>query len=120
MIPRAKIYFVYLPCIDGWKNINGITGNILAEQQRDLAGGNVFIFVSRSRQSITLLFWELGGFVIYYNRMDNGNFEVPPLQADGQGRHICQMQVLLVLRVIEFQKEKQPVRLRQTTLIIEQ
>lgn len=82
--------------------------------------GLLFIFVSRSRQSIKLLFWEHGGFVIYYKRMDNGRFEVPPLRADGQGRHISEIQLLQVLRGIEFQKEKQRKRTRQTTLVLEQ
>jgi len=88
MIPTAKNYFVYPDCIDGRKSFNGLTGIIRNELQRDPAGGDVFIFVSRSRQSIKLLFWEHGGFVIYYKRMDNGSFEVPALRADGQGRHI--------------------------------
>jgi len=88
MIPTAKNYFVYPYCIDGRKSFNVLTGIIRSEIQRDPAGGDVFIFVSRSRQSIKLLFWEHGGFVIYNKRMDNGSFEVPALRADGQGRHI--------------------------------
>ncbi|WP_104162209.1 IS66 family insertion sequence element accessory protein TnpB, partial [Arthrobacter sp. ZGTC212] len=52
------------------------------------------------------LFWEHGGFVIYYKKMDQGRFEVPPLRADGQGAFISEIQVLQVVRGIEFQKEK--------------
>lgn len=120
MIPTGKNYFVYPDCIDGRKSFNGLTGIIRSELQRDPAGGDVYIFVSRSRQSIKLLFWEHGGFVIYYKRMDHGSFEVPPLRADGQGRHISEIQLLQVLRGIEFQKEKQRKRTRQTTLVLEQ
>ena len=80
----------------------------------------MFIFVSRSRQSIKLLFWEHGGFVIYYKKMDNGSFQVPPLRADGQGRNISEIQLLQILRGIEFQKEKQRKSTRQATLTLEQ
>jgi transposase len=52
--------------------------------------------------------------------MDNGSFEVPPLRADGQGRHISEIQLLQVLRGIEFQKEKQRKRTKQTALVLEQ
>lgn len=69
MIPPAKNYFVYPDCVDGRKSFNGITAIIRGELQRDPGGGDVFIFVSRSRQSIKLLFWEHGGFVIYDKRM---------------------------------------------------
>lgn len=111
---------MYRDCIDGQKSFNGLTGIIRAELQRDPAGGDVFIFVSLSRQSIKLLFWEHGGFVICYKRMDNGSFEVPLLPADGQGRHISENQLLQMLRGIEFQKEKQRKIIRQTTLVLEQ
>ena len=120
MIPTGKNYFVYPDCIDGRKSFNGLTGIIRSELQRDPAGGDVFIFVSRSRQSIKLLFGEHGGFVIYYKKMDNGSFEVPPLRADGQGRHISEIQLLQVIRGIEFQKEKQRSSRRKTTLVLEQ
>ena len=120
MIPTGKNYFVYPDCIDGRKSFNGLTGIIRSELQRDPAGGDVYIFVSRSRQSIKLLFWEHGGFVIYYKKMDNGSFEVPPLRADGQGRHISEIQLLQLIRGIEFQKEKQRNSVRKTTLVLEQ
>jgi len=119
MIPTGKNYFVYPDCIDGRKSFNGLTGIIRSELQRDTAGDDVYIFVNRSRQSIKLLFWEHGGFVIYYKKMDNGRFEVPPLRADGQGRHISEIQLLQVIRGIEFQKEKQRSSMRKTTLSLE-
>ena len=119
MIPTNKNYFVYPECIDGRRSFNGLTGIIRGELQRDPTSGDVFIFLSRSRQSIKLLFWEYGGFVIYYKKMDNGSFEVPPLRADGQGRHISEIQLLQVIRGIEFQKEKQRSSMRKTTLALE-
>ncbi len=86
MIPANKKYFVYSDCVDGRKSFNRLASIIRSELQGNLANGDVFIFISFircSRQSIKLLFWEHGDFVIYYKRMDNGSFEVPPLRADG-------------------------------------
>lgn len=120
MIPAGKKYFVYPDCIDGRKSFNGLAGIVRGELHSDPTTGDVFIFVSRSRQSIKLLFWEHGGFVIYYKKMDNGSFEVPPLRADGQGRHISEIQLLQVIRGIEFQKEKQRNSSRKTKLVLEQ
>lgn len=120
MIPTAKKYFVYPDCVDGRKSFNGLAGLVRGELQYDPACGDVFVFLSRSRQSIKLLFWEHGGFVIYYKRMDNGSFEAPPLRADGQGRHISEIQLLQLIRGIEFQKEKQRATHRKTALVLEQ
>lgn len=105
-IPVSKKYFVYPECVDGRKSFNGLSGLVKADLGTDPSNGDVFIFLSRSRSSIKLLFWEHGGFVIYYKKMDQGRFEVPPLRADGKGIFISEIQVLQVVRGIEFQKEK--------------
>ncbi|WP_152439861.1 IS66 family insertion sequence element accessory protein TnpB, partial [Arcticibacter svalbardensis] len=120
MIPTARTYFVYPECIDGRKSFNGLAGIVRDELQSDPAGGDVFVFLSRSRQSIKLLFWEHGGFVIYYKRMDNGRFEVPPQRADGQSSHISEIQLLQIIRGIQFQKEKQRACTSKTKLELEQ
>ena len=91
MIPTGKNYFVCPDCIDGRKSFTGLTWIIRGELHSDPISRDVFIYVSRSRQSIKLLFWEHGGFVIYYKKMDNGSFEVPPLRADRQGLHISEI-----------------------------
>ncbi len=119
MVPGGKKYFVYPDCVDGRKSFNGLAGIVRGELNKDPGNGDVFIFLSRSRQSIKLLFWEHGGFVIYYKKMDNGNFEVPPLRTDGQGRHISEIQLLQVIRGIEFQKEKQRIANKKNRLFLE-
>jgi len=86
--------------------------------QSDLTGGDVFIYVKRYRQSITLLFWENGSLLIYYKKMDNGSFEVPPFHTGGEGRHISEIHFLQVICGIEFQKGKQIVRRRTITLAL--
>ncbi len=94
MIPQNKKYFVYPDCVDGRKSFNGLSGIVRSELGCNPAGGDVYVFVSSGRRSLKLLFWEHGGFVIYHKKMDKGDFEVPPLRADGQGRYISEIQLL--------------------------
>lgn len=105
MIPNHRKYFVWPECIDGRKSFNGLAGLIRSELGCDPKNGDVFIFLNRTRQSIKLLFWEHGGFVIYCKKMDCGRFEAPPLRADGQGIYISEIQLLQVVRGVIFQKE---------------
>lgn len=105
-IPKDRKYFVYPDCVDGRKSFNGLCGIVRSELSQEPNCGDVYIFLSRNRKGIKLLFWEHGGYVIYYKKMDNGCFEVPPLRADGVGRHISEIQLLQIVRGIEFQKEK--------------
>ncbi|WP_086949627.1 IS66 family insertion sequence element accessory protein TnpB [Sphingobacterium sp. JB170] len=120
MIPAHKKYFVYPWCVDGRKSFNGLAGIVRTELGNDPANGDVFVFLSKTRQSIKLLFWEHGGFVIYYKKMDRGNFEAPPLRADGKGSYISEIQLLQVLRGVEFHPEKLAKKRQREVLTLEQ
>lgn len=120
MIIAGKRYFVYPWCVDGRKSFNGLAGIVRDELGSDPANGEVFIFLNKTRQSIKLLFWEHGGFVIYCKKMDRGNFEAPPLRADGKGSYISEIQLLQVLRGVEFQQEKMHKKRQKEVLTLEQ
>jgi len=39
--------------------------------------GHIFVFVGRRRDRIKVLFWDRGGFVLYYKRLARGRFRMP-------------------------------------------
>ncbi|SJN49012.1 hypothetical protein FM107_17990 [Sphingobacterium sp. JB170] len=52
--------------------------------------------------------------------MDRGNFEAPPLRADGKGSYISEIQLLQVLRGVEFHPEKLAKKRQREVLTLEQ
>jgi transposase len=60
----------------GFNSLCGIVQNKLG---RNPTSGEVYIFLNRRRTHIKLLHWESGGFVMYYKRLERGNFEIPSL-----------------------------------------
>ena len=38
------------------------------------AGGDVYVFVGRSRKVMKILHWERGGYTVYYKRLEQGRF----------------------------------------------
>lgn len=59
------------------KSFDGLCGLVSSGMQRSATGGEVFVFLNRSRTHIKLLHWESGGFVLYYKRLEQGTFLVP-------------------------------------------
>ena len=106
LLPKQRQYFVYPDCVDGRKSFNGLCGLVSSELGSAPASGDVFIFVNRSRQRLKLLFWEPGGFVLYYKKMDEGTFRMPMGRADGQAYSISEAKLLQLLRGVVFQKER--------------
>lgn len=68
---------LYLPPTDMRKSFDSLRGLILQELGQSPSDGTVYIFINKARNKIKLLHWQSGGFVLYYKRLESGNFEVP-------------------------------------------
>jgi transposase len=59
------------------KSFDGLSGLVTDRLGMNPIGGDVFIFINKSRNLIKLLRWESGGFVLFYKRLEAGTFEFP-------------------------------------------
>ena len=55
----------------------------------------MFVFVSRARTHIKLLYWDADGFVLYYKRLEKGRFDFPT--AEGAVRELRRDEMLMLL-----------------------
>jgi len=47
----------------------------------DAFAGHLFVFVGRRGDRVKVLFWDRGGFVVYYKRLARGRFRMPRVSA---------------------------------------
>jgi transposase len=80
-LPRGtKIYFCSQP-VDlrrGFDGLSGLVENVFALNVLD---GHLFLFVNRRRDRMKALWWEAGGLVLWYKRLERGTFEMPRVPA---------------------------------------
>lgn len=79
----VKIYLAAGP-IDLRKGFNGLSG-IVREWELDLFSGHLFAFISRRRNTVKILTWDNGGFVIWHKRLEIGRYKLPQI-VEGQTR----------------------------------
>ena len=70
------------------KGFNGLSGIVREEFQADPTDGSLFIFINRRRDRMKLLYFDGGGFWLYYRLLESGTFEkLKPKQGS------CQLQM---------------------------
>lgn len=62
------------------KGFDGLCGLVHDKMDMNPMDGSVYLFINRQRNRMKMLVWEMGGFVLYYKRLEQGTFELP-----GQG-----------------------------------
>lgn len=68
---------LYLSPTDMRKSFDSLCGIVQDELSMLPTDGSVYIFVNRLHNKMKLLQWRVGGFVLYYKRLEKGTFELP-------------------------------------------
>ena len=80
-IPSTVRVFLATEPQDFRKAIDGLAAIVGAPLLRDPMTGDVFVFHNRRRTALKVLYWDHGGFVLVYKRLERGRFRVPHLHA---------------------------------------
>ena len=67
-----RIVMARYPC-DMRMGVDAMCGRVRAVGL-DPAGGDVYVFVGKSRKVMKILHWECGGYTMYYKRLERGRF----------------------------------------------
>jgi transposase len=73
---NVRIYLCAAPT-DMRKSFDGLYGLVQSVFGRDVIDGHLFLFLSRRRDRIKLLYWDRDGLALWYKRLEAGTFETP-------------------------------------------
>lgn len=73
MPPSTKIFLCSQP-IDMRLSFDGLSGMVQSHFGMNPLCGHLFIFLSKRRNCMKVLFWNIDGFVLYYKRLEKGTF----------------------------------------------
>ena len=74
--PSVRIYLATEP-VDLRRGHDGLFAIVRNQWRMDPFAGHLFAFVGRRGNRIKILFWDRGGFVIYYKRLERSRFRLP-------------------------------------------
>ena len=76
----TRIYLATEP-VDLRRGHDGLTALVRARFGMDPLQGHLFVFVGRRVDRVKILFWDRGGFVVYYKRLAQGRFRMPNVES---------------------------------------
>lgn len=81
--PSVRIYMATQP-VSMNKSFDGLLSLIEYEMKIavDPFSGHLFVFRNRRGDRIKILFWDRGGFWIFYKRLERGTFKLPSAPGD--------------------------------------
>lgn len=65
------------------KSIDGLVATVSYAVHQDPLSRQLFVFCSRDRSRLKILFWDQNGFWLFYKRLVRGRFPWPVHSADG-------------------------------------
>jgi transposase len=101
-LPASVRVFLWTKPVDMRKGFDGLSS--LVSGQHDLYEGDLFVFVGCRRDRCKVLFWQQGGFVQIYKRLDRGRFQLP--EATAQELEMTSVELSMLLDGIDFSRIK--------------
>jgi transposase len=102
----SQRFFLYRGATDMRKSFDGLSGLVKNELNKSLTTGDVFIFLNKPRNSIKLLVWDRSGFVIYYQRLEAGTFEMPVATDAAKSLSLKWEELVMMLEGIDLKSVK--------------
>jgi len=107
--PSVRIYLCTTPT-DMRKSIDGLAAVVCNAWQLDAFSGYLFVFPSRRGDRIKILYWDRGGFVVYYKRLERGRFKVPLFDANAKTAELEATELSMLLDGIDTRTVRKPKR----------
>ena len=109
-LPPSVRIFLAVDKVDMRRGHDGLVAVVRNQWKLDPYAGHLFVFVGRRSDRCKILFWDRGGFVLYYKRLERGRFRVPQVQA-GQGSVTMDAtELAMLLDGIDVVSVKRPTR----------
>ena len=106
-----KIYYCTAPT-DMRKGFDTLAALVREFLERDPLSGHLFLFISRRRDRMKILYWDTDGFALWYKRLEVGTFRLPRAGDGTAGVELKASDLAMLLDGIDLRSVKRRARLR--------
>ena len=103
-LPASVRVYLCLTACDMRKSFDGLHALVRDHLELDAFAGHLFVFASRRRDRVKILYWDRDGFAIWSKRLEEGTYAVPFDEDEGQRREITAPELAAILSGIDLQQ----------------
>lgn len=109
-----QVYLCLTPT-DMRKSFDSLAALVRDELKSDPFSGSLFVFFSRRKDRMKLLYWDQDGFMIWMKRLERGTYPFPLAQvnSDASSRSITVTELNLILAGIDLDSAQRRPRYRR-------
>jgi transposase len=91
------------------KGHDGLASLVKQQFGEDPFSGNLYVFLGKRSDRCKILWWEAGGFVVFYKRLDRGRMRPPRALGDARRVVLDGSQLALLLDGVDVSRVQRPV-----------
>lgn len=96
----VRIWVATQPC-DMRKQADGLSALVRGGLGQQPKSGHLFVFFSRRKDMVRILFWDANGYCTVSKRLETGRFRVPAPEAGQAAVHLKVRQLAELLSLVE-------------------
>jgi len=85
-LPASVRVYLCLAACDMRKSFDGLHALVREHLELDVFAGHLFVFASRRRDRIKILYWDRDGLALWSKRLEEGTYAVPLASSAGERR----------------------------------
>jgi transposase len=108
----VRVYLCLTPC-DMRKSFDTLHALVREHLELDAFAGHLFVFASRRKDRIKILYWDRDGFAVWSKRLEEGSYAVPFGDDGERRREITAQELGALLSGIDLSTAKRRKRYRR-------
>ena len=108
----VRVYLCLTPC-DMRKSFDSLQALVRDHLELDAFAGHLFVFASRRKDRVKILYWDRDGFAIWSKRLEEGTYAVPFGDGPEPRREITAQELGALLSGIDLSTAKRRKRYRR-------
>ncbi len=113
-LPASVRVYLCLTACDMRKSFDSLHTLVREHLDLDPFAGHLFVFASRRRDRVKILYWDRDGFAIWSKRLEEGTYAVPFGDSEGNRREITAQELGSILSGIDLEQAKRRKRYHRT------